>query len=183
MDSGASSYRRFREGDTSAFDLIVKEYFDPLMFFICRYVGDYAAAEDIAMDVFAYVWAFPRHYNGKVSLKTYLFMLGKSRSLDYIKHRGKLMMLPLQEVTEQAVSMPSLEDMLLTDLRKKKVHAALWQLPETMRLVIHLTYFEDMNPEQIGKVLRKNKKQIYNLLYRAKQQLRTILGKEGEELL
>ena len=183
MDSGASSYRHFREGDTAAFERIVKEYFDPLVFFLYRYVGDYAASEDIAMDAFAYVWAFPRHYNGKVSFKTYLFMLGRSRALDYIKHRSKLTMLPLEDVGEQAATQPSLEELLLTDLRKKVVHRALTQLPEDMRLTVHLTFFEEMSAEQIAKVLKKNKKQIYNLLYRAKKQLRTILGKEGEELL
>ena len=40
MDNGASSYRRFLEGDESAFDEIMKELFDGLVFFIDRYVHD-----------------------------------------------------------------------------------------------------------------------------------------------
>ena len=50
MDNGASSYRRYLNGDEEAFSEIVKEYFDSLLFFIDRYVHDYAAAEDIAID-------------------------------------------------------------------------------------------------------------------------------------
>ena len=38
MDNGASSYRRFLDGDESAFDEIMKELFDNLVFFIDRYV-------------------------------------------------------------------------------------------------------------------------------------------------
>ena len=34
MDNGACSYRRFLDGDEEAFDEIVKEYFDSLVFFI-----------------------------------------------------------------------------------------------------------------------------------------------------
>ena len=49
MDNGASSYRRFLEGDESAFDEIMKELFDGLVFFIDRYVHDIHAAEDIAI--------------------------------------------------------------------------------------------------------------------------------------
>ena len=45
MDNGASSYRRFLEGDESAFDEIMKELFDGLVFFIDRYVHDIHAAE------------------------------------------------------------------------------------------------------------------------------------------
>lgn len=52
MDNGASSYRRFLEGDESAFDEIMKELFDGLVFFIDRYVHDIHAAEDIAIDAF-----------------------------------------------------------------------------------------------------------------------------------
>ena len=46
MDNGASSYRRFLEGDESAFDEIMKELFDGLVFFIDRYVHDIHAAEE-----------------------------------------------------------------------------------------------------------------------------------------
>ena len=34
-----------------------------------------------------------------------------------------------------------------------------------------------------AKVMKKNKKQIDNLLYRAKNALRAVIGKEGEQLI
>ena len=36
MDNGASSYRRYLEGDEDALGQIVKEYFDHLVFFLER---------------------------------------------------------------------------------------------------------------------------------------------------
>ena len=60
---------------------------------------------------------------------------------------------------------------------------ALEQLGEEMRLVVHLVYFEELSAEEAGKVLKKNRKQVYNLLYRAKSALRAILVEEGEQLL
>ena len=87
MDNGASSYRRFLEGDESAFDEIMKELFDGLVFFIDRYVHDIHAAEDIAIDAFSDLVVNKHRYNFKVTLKTYLFMLGRSRALKYIKRR------------------------------------------------------------------------------------------------
>jgi len=53
MDNGASSYRRFLEGDLSAFEEIIDAYKDSLIFFINRYVSDLDLAEDIAADTFA----------------------------------------------------------------------------------------------------------------------------------
>ena len=181
MDHGASSYRRYLRGEEEAFAEIVKEYFDHLVFFLQRYVSDVATAEDIAMDVFAWVIANKNRYNFSVSLKTYLFMLGRSRALDYIKHRSKLVTMELSQAEELEDQGPSLDELLLQDRRKKAIHEALETLDGDMRLAVHLTYFEDLSADEVARVLKKNRKQVYNLLYRAKNALRTAL--EEEELL
>ena len=162
MDNGASSYRRYLNGDEDAFNEVVKEYFDNLVFFLNRYVSDYQASEDIALDVFTQLVVNKHRYNLSVSLKTYLFMIGRSRALDYIKHRGKLPMVELTEAAQIAADELSLEEMLLADERKRAVNTALESLDEQQRLVIHLVYFEDLSPEEAAKVLKKNRKQIYN---------------------
>ena len=183
MDNGASSYRRYLNGDEEAFREIVKEYFDSLIFFIDRYVNDYATAEDIALDVFTQLVVNRHRYNFSVSLKTYLFMIGRSRALDYIKRRNKRPMVALTEISEAASNEPSLEEMFLADQRKQAVSKALAQLNEEMRMVIHLVYFSQLTPDEAAKVLKKSRKQVYNLLYRGKNALRAILGEEGELLL
>jgi len=183
MDNGASSYRRYLNGDEEAFHEIVKEYFDNLVFFIDRYVQDTAAAEDIALDVFTQLVVNRHRYNFRVSLKTYLFMIGRSRALDYIKHRNKLTMTELSEAAQIPSQEPSLEELVLADERKQALNAALTQLNEEMRLVIHLVYFEELSADEAAKVLKKNRKQVYNLLYRAKNALRAILEEEGEHTI
>ena len=183
MDNGASSYRRYLNGDEEAFREIVKEYFDSLVFFIDRYVNDYPAAEDIALDVFTQLVVDRHRYNFSVSLKTYLFMIGRSRALDYIKHRNKRPVVALTEISEVASNELSLEEMLLVDQRKQAVSKAMAQLREEVRLVIHLVYFAQLTPDEAAKVLKKSRKQVYNLLYRGKNALRAILGEEGELLL
>ena len=183
MDNGASSYRRYLNGDEEAFHEIVKEYFDKLVFFVDRYVGDYAVAEDIALDAFAQLAVYKHRYNFSVSLKTYLFMIGRSRALDYIKRRNRIRFVELAEAEQIGTDEPPLEEMLLADERKRAVNVALEQLSEEMRLVVHLVYFEELPPNETAKVLKKTPKQVYNLLYRAKNSLRAILGEEGEQLL
>jgi RNA polymerase sigma-70 factor (ECF subfamily) len=181
MDHGASSYRRYLNGDNDAFREIVSAYFDSLVFFVDRFVHDYAAAEDIALDVFTYLVVNKHRYHFGVSLKTYLFMLGRSRALDYIRHRQKLSLEPLSEAQQLASDEPGPEELVLADERRRAVNRALAQLDEPLRLAVHLVYFEQLSAREAGKVLKKNEKQIYNLLYRAKQQLRSILKEEGED--
>ena len=182
MDNGASSYRRFLDGDESAFNEIMEELFRSLVFFINGYVHDIHAAEDIAIDSFSYLVVHRHRYNFKVTLKTYVFMLGRSRALDYIKHRKVLSFVELSEA-EGVEDEKTLEEIVLADKRKRTVHSAIAKLSEDMRVVIHLIYFEEMTYDEAAKVMKKNRKQVDNLLYRAKKELRIILGEDGELLL
>ena len=182
MVNGASSYRRFLDGEESAFDEIMKELFHGLVFFVDRYVHDTHAAEDIAIDAFSDLIVHKHRYNFKVTLKTYLYMIGRSRALDYLKHRKVIEFTELTEETEVSSEEKTLEEQVLTEERKRTVNATIASLPEDMRVVIHLIYFEEMTYEEAAKVMKKNRKQVDNLLYRAKKELRSLLGEDGELL-
>ena len=183
MDNGASSYRRFLDGDESAFDGIMQALCHNLVFFINRYVQDLHAAEDLAIDTLTDLLVHRNRYNFKVTLKTYLFMIGRSRALDYIKRRKAVEFVSLAAAELLPDTGMTLEETLLSDRRKQAVNAAIGQLPQDMQAVVHLIYFEDLSYEDAAKILKKNKKQVDNLLYRAKKELRILLGKDGEQLL
>lgn len=181
MDKAADSYRRFLDGDERAIDAVMEELFFPLVFFVNRYVQDLSAAEDIAMDAMTELFV-RRRYNFKVTLKTYVFMLGKSRALNWIKHRKTLRETELTEA-EALAEECELERRALDSERKRTVNAALAQLPADQRVAIHLVYFEELSYDEAARIMKKDRKQVDNLLYRAKNALRTILGEEGKQLL
>ncbi len=177
MDKGAGSYRRYLEGDELAFEEIVKDLRDPLTNFIFGYTRDLQTAEDIAIDVFAYL-AANRRYNFKVTLKTYLYMLGRSRAIDYLRRRKRQADVELSSVEDYISEGYTPDEEILRDERKRTVHNAISRLPEKMRTAIYLVYFEDMTYADAARVMKLSKKQIDNLLYRAKTELRTIIGEE-----
>ncbi len=182
MDNGASSYRRFLDGDESAFDGIMQELFHSLVFFINRYVQDIHAAEDLAIDTLSDLLVHRHRYNFKVSLKTYVFMIGRSRALDYIKRRKIVEFVSLSAAELLPDSGMTLEETVLADSRKQAVNAAIARLPADMQVAIHLVYFESLSYDDAAKIMKKNRKQVDNLLYRAKKELRIILGEDGELL-
>lgn len=177
MENGSSSYTRFLCGNESAFEEIMEEYKDGLAAFINRYVRDAEAAEDIAIDVFTYVLINPGKYNFKTSLKTYLYMLGRSRALDYVRRRKR------RELTEpdaaDVLAAPP-EEKVFAAARREAVQNAMAKLPENMREALFLVYFEELSYEETAKIMKKTKKQVDNLLYRAKEKMRALLGKDGE---
>lgn len=182
MDTAASSYRRFLDGDESAFEEIMQELFGGLVFFLNGIVHDPHAAEDIAIDAFSDLVVHRHRYNFRVSLKTYLYMVGRSRALDYLRHHRLLRFTELSQAQELADESAPPEEVVLADDRRRRVNAALQHLPEDMRTAVLLVYFEEMTYSDAARVMRKSRKQVDNLLYRAKKELQVILGKEGMPL-
>ncbi len=179
MDNGASSYRRYLNGQQDAFDEIMKEYFDGLIFFINRYVSDLHVSEDIAIDVFADLIIHPKRYNFSVSLKTYLYMLGRSRALNYLKRQKIISVSDISEYENLLTEGQELFDTVLKNEENKALYKALDSLPSDMRTAVFLVYFEGLSYKEAATVMKKNKKAVDNLLVRAKKELADLLGKSG----
>lgn len=182
MDNGAYNYRRFLEGDESAFVEIMNEYREGLIFFINRYLNDLHAAEDISMDCFVDLLVHRHRYNFKVSLKTYLYMIGRSKALNFLKRRKMISSVELSEAENRISDEKTPEDDFLDSEKKRSVFEALKNLSEEMRTAVYLVYIDGMSYGETAKIMNKNTKQIDNLLYRAKAELRSALGKEGKDL-
>ena len=180
MDRATDAYRRFLAGEEQAFDEIMAELFRGLVFFADRYVHNVHTAEDIAIDVFADLIVHRHRYDFRVPLKTYLYMRGRCRALDVLRHGKVLPIAPIDELGEQADER-ALEEVVLADERKRAVNAALAQLPEDQRTAIHLVFFAEMSYADAARVMKKSKKQVDNLLYRAKKALREMF--EESDLL
>jgi len=183
MEQGAESYRRYLGGDESAFAEIISEYRTPVTFFIQRYVHDIYAAEDIAADVFMDLIVHRHRYRSGTSFRTYLFMLARSRALDYLRQIKRRPAVPIEEVAQTLADSRSLEQDYLKDEQSRLLHEAIAKLPEDQQIAIHLVYFEERTYAETAKIMKKTKKQVDNLLYRAKHALRITLGGAGEPVL
>ena len=177
MDTGEQLYRRFLEGDEAAFGELIALYKDRLIFFILRSVGDLDAAEDLAEDVFVEVLLHRRRYHFNAPLNSYLFAIARHKATDWLRRRARRGEQPLETAGDPA-DRRSLEEEFLRREQAMAVHAALNALPAQYRTVLHLLYFEEMSYEQAGRVMKKNRKQIENLAYRARQAMKAALEKE-----
>src|SRR5919198_309295 len=48
-----------------------------------RVLGDRDVAEDVAQDVFAWLWSHPHAYDGRASLAAYLALIARSRAIGW----------------------------------------------------------------------------------------------------
>lgn len=74
----------FSEGE---FQELFRLHYKELMKFVCAYLRDREAAQDIVHDTFLTVWNNRRQLDASYSLKYYLFRIARNYTLDYLKHR------------------------------------------------------------------------------------------------
>ena len=179
MDNGASSYRRFLDGDDTAIAELVGAYKDGLILYLNGYVHNVFVAEELAEDTFFRLITKKPRFSGNSSFKSFLYAIGRNVAVDYIRRQSKVRQIPLEEAEHTIAVVESLEQTYLREEQKLELNRALAQLPDDYRQVLWLSFFEDFSNQEIAAVMHKNERQVRNLLYRAKQSLKSILEKEG----
>ena len=76
MDNGASSYRRYLEGDKEGIAEIVREFKDGLILYLNGYVDNLYTAEDLTEDTFFKLMTRKPRFSGRSSFKTWLYTIG-----------------------------------------------------------------------------------------------------------
>lgn len=174
MDHGAMCYRRFLDGEDSAFDEIMDRYHDSLILFVNKLVGNYSIAEELAADTFIELLVHKKRFLGKCDFKTYLYSIGRHKAIDYIRREARKKTVPTDEILELSDDQ-RIEEHFIEDESKRILHQAIEKLSEDYRAAVYLIFFEDLSYEDAARILGKNKKQIDNLIYRAKAALKKIL--------
>lgn len=179
MDSGAKNYLRFLEGDDEGIGEIIREYRDGLMMFLNGYVKNIHTAEELTEDTFFKLVVKKPKYKGDYSFKTWLYTIGRNETVNYLKRRKRFSDKPFEDYENLLRDEENLEKLYFAEERKIAVHSSLEKLNEDYRQVLYLTAFEELTNGEAAKVMKKNKRQIENLVYRAKKALRKELEKEG----
>lgn len=178
MDNQQELYYGFFLGDKDAVLSVVSRYRDAIILFVNGYVKNFAAAEDIAGDTFVKLILSKPKIKNEAYFKTYLFAIAKNTAIDYLK-KNKRELRAAETMALTAKAAEGAEDALLRTEKNEAVLRSILKLNEDYRSVLILHYYEDMTADEICKVMKRNKKQVYNLLHRAKEALKPLLAVEG----
>ena len=174
MENGASSYLRFLNGDNDAFVGLVREYNDKLVLFLNTVVGDIHMAEEAADETFLKLYTNRPAYNEQYSFKTWLYTIAKNTALNYVKKLKRGSVVPIEDCVYLSDE-TDIEEEYIKGEQNTILHHAIKALNSEYSQVLYLIYFEGMSNAEAAKVMGKTSRQLYNLLYRAKQALREEL--------
>lgn len=99
-------------------------------------------------------------------------------AINYMRRAKKISDVPIEDINVSSDEC-NLEETYIREEQKIVIHRALSKINVDYSKVLYLKFFEDLNNEQIAMVLKKNRRQIENMIYQAKQALKSELDKEG----
>jgi RNA polymerase sigma-70 factor (ECF subfamily) len=181
MDTGASSYLRYLDGDDTGLTEIIRDYKDGLTLYINGYVNNIFTAEDLMEDTFFKLATKKPRFSGKSSFKTWLYAIARNVALDYLRKNSKIADTTIEDLSNYIVEESNVEREYLIKEQKIFLHRIMRELKPEYFQVLYLVYFENFTNKEIAKIMKKNKRQIENLIYRAKSTLKSELEKEGFE--
>lgn len=175
MEEDKTLFKDFlNNSNNGSFEKLILKYKNNIIFFISRYVKNLEIAEDIFQDVMLYIIENKEKYNFQYSFKTYLYMIAKSKALDYLKKEKHIESIEDKELVDEKL----LEDIILTKERTKKIHNIIKKMPTDYQIVLYLTKIEGLSYKETGKVMEKSESQVKTLMHNAKKKMKQLVVEE-----
>lgn len=174
-----------KAGDESSFDALLLRYRTPLVSFLGRMVRDSGTAEDLAQEVFLRVYRARKQYTPSAKFTTWLFRIATNLALNSIRdHRHQRMEVSIDAPVDDEDSAPRelparemrIDEHMIERDRTEVIRRAIMCLPEKQRAAVLLHKYEEMDYNEIAKVLECSESALKSLLFRAYETLRVELA-------
>lgn len=176
-------------GDPNAFETLLREHGPRLLRLARRLLGNEEDARDALQDAMVAVYRSIRGFESTAALSTWLHRIVVNASLMKLRARRRR---PEEDIetylprfredghqTEPSVPWSESADSVLErEELRERVRAAIAELPDAYRIVLHLRDIEELSTAETAEILGTTKNVVKIRLHRARQALRTLLDRE-----
>ena len=156
----------FRQGKREAFGALVRRYEGELYGYLRRYLGDDSLADDVFQNTFLQLFTKISYYEAGRPVKPWLYTIATHQAIDALRRNGRHQGLSLdQEIEEHGTDdLPHLAALLESrgpgpldqaegEERKRMVRAGVDRLPDFLRKVVILAYYQGLKYKDIADIL------------------------------
>ncbi|WP_191014059.1 RNA polymerase sigma factor [Treponema zioleckii] len=173
---GNSQAKPLNAANPADFRTLYNETFAILYKIAWRVVNDEEAAEDLVHDSYIKANEKALVFPSLDDAKFWLIRVVKNASLNYAKRKTRESKAYHKAFYEDHRQATSGEIDLLKEESKEKVLEALNKLPKSLREVLVLREYGDLNYREIGKVLGITEGNVKVRMFRARAQLEKLIG-------
>lgn len=136
------------------FKMLMDAFQEPIYNYIRRLVVSHEDAEDVLQEVFIRVFRHLEQFRNESSLSTWIYRIATNESLRLLNGRKEEGNIASEEVREELISKLQASDYI--DYENELVvtfQEAILTLPERQRLVFNLRYYDELEYEEIARIL------------------------------
>ena len=136
------------------FKMLMDNFRVPIYNYIRRLVVSHEDAEDVLQEVFIRVYRNLDQFRGESSLSTWIYRIATNESLRLLNTRKDEEAIPAEEVQEELIGKLKASDYI--DYENElavKFQEAILSLPEKQRLIFNLRYYDELDYEEISRIL------------------------------
>lgn len=154
IDSGFFLQLRIKNGDLKAFEVLFREYYNPLSNFALGFVNDPDTAEEIVQEFFYQFWKNKQSIQITGSLKAYMYSAVKNSALKHLEKQAVRRRYAGQFLNENFnKTHEGFEPELEARELKLEIEKALESLPERSRVIFSMNRFEGLTYKDIAEKL------------------------------
>jgi RNA polymerase sigma-70 factor (ECF subfamily) len=146
--------RQIRCGSLAAFDQFYERTAPFVMGLSVKMLGDRMEAEDVCHDVLMQVLSHPERYDpSRGSVEAWLAVLAKSRCIDRLRKRQRLMLENRKEGLSEYLADSfgdETEGRVLHKLQKEALREALFHLPEPQRQTLAAAFYQERSHRELA---------------------------------
>lgn len=176
--------RKFQENDSKAFDEIVKRYKDKIVNFIFRFCGNRELAEDVSQETFIKLFKNKHSYKPIAKFTTWLHTIAINEARTMRRSDRKHDTFSISNLYEEGTVDMELastdykpDTIVNTEIEVKLIQKAINELDEKYREAVILRDIQDLDYEEIAKVLDIPLGTVRSRINRGRESLKITLGK------
>jgi RNA polymerase sigma-70 factor (ECF subfamily) len=181
---------RFCKGETETFGVLVRRYERELYGYLRRYLGDPTLAEDVFQNTFLQVYVKSNQYEAGRPVRPWLYTIATNQAIDALRRQNRHQALSLDQYRDEGSEgelqslietlesrTPNPMDLAEGQERREWVRASVDRLPDFLRQVLVLAYYQGLKYREIADILGIPVGTVKSRLHAALVKLQEAWGK------
>lgn len=147
-------WQAYASGPEKGFRKLMDDFQVPIYNYVRRLVVSHEDAEDVLQEVFIRVYRNIGQFRAESSLSTWIYKIATNESLRLLNARKDEEAVSAEEMQEELIGKLKASDYI--DYENElavRFQEAILSLPERQRLIFNLRYYDELDYEEIGRIL------------------------------
>jgi len=170
-------------GNRDSYAIIVERYRNNVFSLAYKVCGNFEDAEEIAQDSFVKAYRSLDGFRFKSSFTTWLYRITYNTAITYTRKKNRKV-LQLEDFPADAVDFirdSESEELAEVEYRKTLLNFAIMKLQPEERALVSMYYFQEIELDEIARVMGLGKSNIKVKLFRARKKMEETILKHQEK--